>query len=105
MFELEQKMNAHGGEQVFFRKSMFPAAASVLTISAPSMLLSASLNSFLIGLGVYLGFVWTRNLDSDATSDGSRDVFIVYITCLAVFYGVYSLSISAHRAPGQGDMM
>jgi len=76
-----------------------PSAASVLTISAPNMLLSASLNAFLIGLGVYLGFVWTRNLDALAGPHDSRDVFITYVISLAVCYGVYSLSgvVVAHQ--------
>jgi len=84
------------------------------------MLLSASLNAFLVGLGVYLGYVWTRNLDQSAGSNASRAVFIVYVVGLALCYGIYALSdlaaesshvsewdvlhgshSSAARAPGQ----
>jgi hypothetical protein len=53
------------------------------------MLLSFSLHSFLIGLGIYLGFVWTRNLDDEAGRNGSRAVFITYIVGLAFCYGLY----------------
>jgi hypothetical protein len=70
----------------------FPSAASVLTVSAPNMLLSSSLNSFLVGLGVYLGFTWTRNLDEVTGTKGSRAVFIFYVVGLAVCYGVYAAS-------------
>jgi hypothetical protein len=69
-----------------------PSAAAVLNMSAPSILLSSSLNAFLIGLGVYLGFVWTRNLDKLAGVRGSRAVFVTYIVGLIVCYCVYALS-------------
>jgi hypothetical protein len=69
-----------------------PSVASVITVSAPNMLLSSSLNSFLVGLGVYLGFTWTRNLDETAGVNSSRAVFITYIVGLSVCYGVYALS-------------
>ena len=69
-----------------------PSAASVVNISAPTILLSASLNSFLIGLGVYLGFVWQRNLDVNAGTNDSRDVFITYTVSLGVSYATYNLS-------------
>ena len=68
------------------------SAAAVLSMSAPNMLLSSSLNAFLIGLGVYLGFVWTRNLDEPAGAIGSRAVFITYIVGLVVCYFVYASS-------------
>ncbi len=69
-----------------------PSAAAVLNMSAPNMLLSLSLNAFLIGLGVYFGYVWTRNLDEAAGANGSRAVFITYIVGLLVCYCVYALS-------------
>jgi hypothetical protein len=69
-----------------------PSAAAVLNMSAPSILLSSSLNAFLIGLGVYLGFVWTRNLDEFAGVRGSRAVFVIYVVGLIVCYCVYALS-------------
>jgi hypothetical protein len=74
------------------RASDLPSAASVLTVSAPNMLLSSSLNSFLVGLGVYLGFTWTRSLDEVTGTRGSRAVFIFYVVGLAVCYGVYAAS-------------
>jgi hypothetical protein len=69
-----------------------PSTAAVLTVSAPNMLLSTSLNSLLVGFGVYLAFTWTRSLDKDAGIPGSRAVFITYIVGLVFCYGVYGLS-------------
>lgn len=56
------------------------------------MLLSASLNAFLIGLGIYLGYVWTRNLDEAAGQKASRAVFITYVVGLGACYGIYAPS-------------
>ncbi|KAH6840246.1 hypothetical protein B0T12DRAFT_45390 [Alternaria alternata] len=69
-----------------------PSAAAVLTVSAPNMLMSASLNCLLVGFGVYFGFTWTKDLDADAGKDGSRAVFTTYIVGLIFCYGVYTLS-------------
>ncbi|KAH6864974.1 hypothetical protein BKA58DRAFT_366862 [Alternaria rosae] len=69
-----------------------PSVAAVLTVSAPNMLMSASLNCLLVGFAVYLGFTWTENLDAEAGKDGSRAVFITYIAGLIFCYGVYSIS-------------
>jgi hypothetical protein len=70
-----------------------PALSSILTISAPTMLLSASLNCFLAGFGAYLGLMWTKGLDEDAIGDESRNVFFVYVIGLGVCYGIYTLSV------------
>lgn len=43
-------------------------------------------------MGVYLGCVWTRDLDSEASGGDSRAVFIIYIVSASVCYCVYSLS-------------
>jgi len=69
-----------------------PSAAAVLTISAPHALLSSSLFSLFIALGIYFGFVWTRNLDQNAGVHDSRNVFILYMVVLGVCLLVYSLS-------------
>ena len=77
-------------------RSLAPAPSSVLTVSAPGMLLSASLCFLLIGFGIYLGFMWTRTLDDLAGPDDNRDVFIVYIVSLVFCYGLCSMSDAAH---------
>lgn len=69
-----------------------PAASSILTMSAPVMLLSASLNAFLAGFGVYLGFTWVKDLDEAAGGADSHKVFLVYTIGLAVCYGFFMLS-------------
>ncbi|USP75264.1 hypothetical protein yc1106_02538 [Curvularia clavata] len=70
----------------------FLSSASVLTVSAPNILLDSSINSFLVGLGIYFGFVWTRNLDEVAGTKSSEAVFITYIVGLMVCYLVFALS-------------
>ena len=75
-----------------------PAASSILTISGPVMLLSASLYSFLVGYGVYLGMTFTKGLDGNAEPGGSRSVFIVYIVGLVVCYGIFAFSGLISRA-------
>lgn len=69
-----------------------PGIASVLTISAPQALLSVSLISLLVALGIYLGFIWTRDLDTNASGSDSRNVFIFYIIGLWLCFFIYSLS-------------
>ena len=80
------------------RSSLVPSPAAVLTISAPQALLSASLNSFLVGFGVYLGSVWKSSLDNDAGENNSRMVFISFIVSTTFCYGIYSLSGLAQSA-------
>lgn len=65
---------------------------AVLTISAPQTLLSSSLISLIVGIGVYFGFIWTRALDKDAGHGDSKNVMIVYLVSLIVCFGVYSMS-------------
>ncbi|KFY74581.1 hypothetical protein V499_05402 [Pseudogymnoascus sp. VKM F-103] len=69
-----------------------PSAASVITVSAPQMLLTTSLCSLLIGFGIYFGFRWTKSLDQTAGLNDSRNVFITYITSLVISILVYSIS-------------
>jgi hypothetical protein len=64
----------------------------VLVVLVPGVLLSAAILFLLLGFGIYLGFVWTRELDTLAGHHDSRDVFIVYFVVLAVCYVVYTLS-------------
>ncbi|PMD26210.1 hypothetical protein NA56DRAFT_698375 [Hyaloscypha hepaticicola] len=70
-----------------------PSVASVLTISAPQMMLTASLGMLLIGLAIYFGFLWTRNLDTNAGFHDIRNVFITYTAGLAIAVVVYNLSL------------
>jgi hypothetical protein len=72
-------------------RSLTPTLSSVLTISAPGVLLSAAILFLLLGFGIYLGCVWTRALDADAGVRDSRNVFVVYLVVLAICYCIYTL--------------
>jgi hypothetical protein len=75
------------------RPDNMPSVSSVLTISAPNVLLSASVYAFVVGYGLYLGFIWTEDLDGDAAPGDSRRVFITFLVVASVCYSVYWLSI------------
>ena len=77
-------------------RSLVPAPSSVLMVSAPGLLLSASLYFLLIGFGVYLGFMWTRTLDDLAGPDDNRDVFIIYLVSLILCFGLCFMPDAAH---------
>ncbi|KAF2656451.1 hypothetical protein K491DRAFT_551019, partial [Lophiostoma macrostomum CBS 122681] len=76
----------------FIVKGLVPAPSSVLTVSAPRLLLSASLKGLLKGLGIYLGFLWTKDLDISTGTNDNRNVFIVYLISLVLSYGIYTWS-------------
>ena len=69
-----------------------PSVVSVITMSAPQLLLSSSLFSLLLGIGVYFGFTWTQNLDKDARPNDDRNLMIIYLVSMAVCIIVYSIS-------------
>lgn len=73
----------------FERQCFLPSPLSVITLSAPQMLLSGSLCLLLIGLGIYLGKFWIRELDSTEPSTDARNVFIVYFVGLYFSGGMY----------------
>ncbi|KAM3502982.1 hypothetical protein MY10362_004496 [Beauveria mimosiformis] len=68
---------------------------SVLTVSAPQMLLSSSLHSLLLGVGMYFGFTWTLVVDKEAGHSDNRNIMVVYLvsilSCFAVVYTVPQL--------------
>jgi hypothetical protein len=72
-----------------------PGVASVLTVSAPHLLLSSSLISLLLMLGVYLGFVYTRELDEKAGPHDSRNVFVFFIVTLCISLLVLTVGMVA----------
>ncbi|GAB1313551.1 hypothetical protein MFIFM68171_03761 [Madurella fahalii] len=76
--------------------SLAPASSSTITVSAPSLLLSSSLLLLLAGMGVFLGFVWSRDLDVDAGVGDSKSVFVVYVVVLG-----FSLALTGVFALGQ----
>jgi hypothetical protein len=69
-----------------------PSAASVVTMSAPQILLSASLFTLILGIGVYFGFIWTRHIDIYAQDSGGRNVMATFLASTIFCFMVYSLS-------------
>lgn len=57
---------------------------SAVIIRAPALLLNYSVGAFLIGLGIYLGSVATKNLNPTAGQGASRAVLIVFVVTTAV---------------------
>ena len=84
--------DADSQENLVLQRCFTPSIASVLTISAPQVLLTTSVGTLLVGLGIYFGFTWTRELDPDAGASASRNVFIMYIVGLGTCLAIYSLS-------------
>ena len=68
--------------------------AAVLILSAPLTLVDYSLFSFLIGLAVYQGFIWTRKLDLNAGNGDSRDIFITYVVKFGACLLFYAFALS-----------
>lgn len=63
---------------------------SALVMSAPSSMINVALGSFLLGLGVYLGFLWTQHLDTQGGRNDSRDVFIIFIVSTVIIIALYA---------------
>ncbi|KAJ8068877.1 hypothetical protein OCU04_002561 [Sclerotinia nivalis] len=79
----------HDFKKDFERQCFIPSPLSVITLSAPQMLLSGSLCLLLIALGIYLGKFWIRELDSTEPSTDARNVFIFYFIGLYIPGGIY----------------
>ena len=58
--------------------------SAVFILSAPYTMMSCAIFAFIVGLAIYQGFVWTRNLDTDAGKLNSRNVFIAYIVSTGI---------------------
>jgi hypothetical protein len=67
-----------------------PSLAAVLILDSPKSLVDLSVLAFLVGLSVYILFIWINKLDLDAGSGDSRNVFIFYIVTLWVCVGLYN---------------
>lgn len=61
---------------------------SAFLLQVPFTYMKLSLGSFVIGLSIYLGFVWTRDLDQEAGKNDSRNIFIVLL--IVVVACIYS---------------
>ncbi|KAF3928140.1 hypothetical protein AA313_de0204550 [Arthrobotrys entomopaga] len=76
-----------------------PAATSVLALSAPFMLLSTSLYTFLAGIGIYLGFLYTKRLDTDSGAYDDRNILIVYLIAIGICSGAYLIATRVTDEP------
>ncbi|OCL07308.1 hypothetical protein AOQ84DRAFT_377815 [Glonium stellatum] len=63
---------------------------SALVMIAPSSMINIALGAFLLGLGIYLGFLWTRHLDTQGGKNDSRDVFIIFIISTVIIIALYA---------------
>lgn len=68
---------------------------AVLIVSAPFTMVKVSIFSFLIGLSIYQGYVWTRALDSNAGIGASRDVFITLVVGLGFCFIFFIIAFGA----------
>ena len=55
-------------------------------------MMSYAILAFVLGLAIYQGFVWTRNLDTNAGKLDSRNVFIAYIVSTGFCYLFFSFA-------------
>jgi hypothetical protein len=81
---LRLRLKNSDGPSTVIMNSIAPAPSSAIAISAPSLLLLSSLLLLLSGMGVFLAFIWTWEVDEDAGTPSSRDVFTIYIITLGV---------------------
>ena len=86
--ETDARFSAVADDQ---EKQAVASLLSALVLDMPRSLINLALGSFLTGLAVYFGFLWTRNLDTDAGSGDSRAIFIVFIVAVFCCISMYSL--------------
>lgn len=92
-----QAAPAAGGERDLVRKEIVQflekhrwkhaSFYSCASLSTPPELLNSSMGAFLVGLGIYLGCVWTQDLDPVAGKTASRALLICYVTVAALGIG------------------
>ncbi|KAL5354810.1 hypothetical protein ACLOAV_000901 [Pseudogymnoascus australis] len=71
---------------------------STVILETPRSMINISLGSFLTGLAVYFGFLWTRNLDTNAGPGDSRNVFIIFVITVICCIGMYSVPRGLKRS-------
>jgi hypothetical protein len=72
-------------------KFPIPRLTLVLMLSISKAFFDYALTAYIIGLGVYLGFVWQKNLDVDAGNSDSRNIFVVFSAYTGFCFCVYLL--------------
>jgi uncharacterized membrane protein YedE/YeeE len=71
--------------------SRVPSLYAAILLVLPSQLLNLSLGAFFVGLGIYLGFLCTRDLREVAGPESALAILIFYIVSTAVFLGMYGI--------------
>lgn len=70
---------------------------AAIMLSVPGFLLNVSIATFLIGLGIYLGFAFSHNFLPDAGTNSSLAILLVYIIAsalgLLIFFIPYGLKV------------
>jgi hypothetical protein len=82
-------------------KLNIPRLSVVLLLCASKTFLNYAIVAYVLGLGVYLGFVWQNSLDADAGRDDSRNIFIVFLIftcfCLCIIHLVPNPNLEEWR--------
>jgi len=84
-------------------KDITPAPVSIIALSAPFVLLSSSVYTFLAGIGVYLGFLYTKGLgNSDSAGmEDNRNIFFVFVAAITTCHTIYDI---ANKATADGTV-
>lgn len=67
---------------------------AVFILSAPFEMVKVAIFSFLLGLAIYQGFVFTKDLDNDSASSDSRNNFIALMLGLGLIYVFFLVTFS-----------
>ena len=68
--------------------------AAVFILSAPFVMVEVSIFSFLLGLAIYQGFVFTKNLDNDTSPSDSRNNFVALMVGTGLFLVYFVVTFS-----------
>ncbi|PGH11455.1 hypothetical protein AJ80_07135 [Polytolypa hystricis UAMH7299] len=88
-----QQPSMHDLKLSLMRQCFVPSVGSVITLSAPQMLLKSSLSALLVAVGVYFGY------------NAIENVFVVYIVSLVFCGAVYSLTREIQTRDGRTPFM
>ena len=72
------------------------SVAAMLILGAPFFMVRVAIISYLLGLAIYEGLLFAKNLDTGTTKTQSRDSFITLMVGTGVFFGFF-LFVSATK--------
>ncbi|KAH7412717.1 hypothetical protein BKA64DRAFT_659440 [Cadophora sp. MPI-SDFR-AT-0126] len=76
-----------------------PDFFAVLTVSLPRKFLHYSLQAYMLGLTIYLAFLWRDSVGDEAPGDNRR-IFITTIVSLAICWAIFLVSDISNRCKG-----